>query len=47
MPESDRMGRLREIELREVINAARNLVCSDCGWRMLPIHSGYRRTIYG
>ncbi len=42
-----RMGRPREIEFREVINAVRYLVRSGCGWRMLPIHFGHWRTVYG
>ncbi|GBQ49660.1 transposase [Komagataeibacter europaeus LMG 18890] len=47
MPEPGRMGRPREIEFREVINAVRYLVRSGCGWRMLPIHFGHWRTVYG
>lgn len=47
MPSPGRPGRPREVEFREVINAARYLVCSGCGWRMLPIHFGYWRTVYG
>jgi len=30
-----------------VINAVRYLVRSGCGWRMLPIHFGHWRTVYG
>lgn len=40
-------GKPREIECREVINAVRHLVRSGCGWRMLPIHFGHWRTVYG
>lgn len=40
-------GRPREVEFREVINAVRYLVRSGCGWRMLPIHFGHWRTVYG
>jgi len=29
------------------INAARYLVWSGCGWRLLPIHFGHWRTVYG
>ncbi|WP_259650288.1 transposase, partial [Gluconacetobacter diazotrophicus] len=47
MPEPGRTGRPREIEFREVINAVRYLVRSGCGWRMLPIHFGHWRTVYG
>lgn len=47
MPRPGRRGRPREIEFREVINAVRYLVRSGCGWRMLPIHFGHWRTVYG
>jgi transposase len=47
MPKPGRRGRPREIEFREVINAVRYLVRSGCGWRMLPIHFGHWRTVYG
>lgn len=47
MPEPGRRGRPREVEFREVINAVRYLVRSGCGWRMLPIHFGHWRTVYG
>ncbi|GAN91686.1 transposase [Gluconobacter frateurii M-2] len=47
MPSSGHRGRLREVEFREVINAVRYLVRSGCGWRMLPIHFGHGRTVYG
>lgn len=47
MPRPGRRGRPREVEFREVINAVRYLVRSGCGWRMLPIHSGHWRTVYG
>ena len=30
-----------------MINAVRYLVRSGCGWRMLPIHFGHWRTVYG
>src|SRR5688572_29309782 len=36
MPPPARRGRLREAELREVVNALRYLVRSGCGWEMLP-----------
>ena len=35
------------MEFREVINAVRYLVRSGCGWRMLPVHFGHWRTVYG
>lgn len=38
VPRSARLGRPREVDFREVINAVRCLVLSGCGWRMLPIH---------
>jgi len=47
MPKPRRRGRPREVEFREVINAVRYLVRSGCGWRMLPIHFGHWRTVYG
>lgn len=47
MPRPGRRGRPREVEFREVINAVRYLVRSGCGWRMLPIHFGHWRTVYG
>lgn len=47
MPARGRRGRPREVEFREVINAVRYLVRSGCGWRMLPIHIGHWRTVYG
>jgi transposase len=45
MPEPGRRGQPREVEFREVVNAVRYLVRSGCGWRMLPIHFGHRRTV--
>src|SRR5919106_2448429 len=47
MPKPGRRGRPREVEFREVINAVRYLVRSGCGWRMLPVHFGAWRTVYG
>lgn len=47
MPEPGRRGRPREVEFRVAINAVRYLVRSGCGWRMLPIHFGHWRTVYG
>src|ERR1700721_1428198 len=47
MPKPGRRGRPREVEFREVINAVRYLVRSGCGWRVLPIHFGHLRTVYG
>jgi transposase len=47
MRKPGRRGRPREIEFREVINAVRYLVRSGCGWRMLPVHFGHWRTVYG
>jgi transposase len=47
MPKPGRMGRPRETDFREVINAVRYLVRSGCGWRMLPYHFGHWRTVYG
>ena len=46
MPVPGRTGRPREVEFREVINAIRYLVRSDCGWRMLPVHFGHWRNVY-
>ena len=42
-----RRGRPREVEFREVINAVRYLMRSGGGWRMLPVHFGHWRTVYG
>src|SRR5215207_3241076 len=47
MPKPGRRGRPREVEFREVINAVRYLVRSGCGWRMLPVHFGHWRMVYG
>ena len=47
MPAPGRTERPREVEFREVVNAVRYLVRSGCGWRMLPVHFGHWRTIYG
>ena len=47
MPKPGRRGRPREVDFREVMNAVRYLVRSGCGWRMLPIHFGRWRTVYG
>lgn len=47
MPVPGRRGQPPEIEFRKVINAVRYLVRSGCGWRMLPIHFGHWRTVYG
>lgn len=47
MPKPGRRGRPRAVEFREVINAVRYLVRSGCGWRMLPVHFGQWRTVYG
>src|ERR1700712_3399488 len=47
MPKPGQRGRPREVEFREVINAVRYLVRSGCGWRMLPVHFGHWRTVYG
>lgn len=46
-PKPGRRGRPREVDFREVINAARYLVRSGCVWRMLPIHFGPWQTVYG
>jgi len=47
MPKPGRRGRTRELEFREVINAVRYLVRSGCGWRVLPVHFGHWRMVYG
>lgn len=46
MPAPGRRGRPREVDLREIINALRDLVRSGCGWEMLPIHFGPWQTVY-
>jgi transposase len=47
MPKPGRRGRPREVVFREVINAVRYIVRSGCGRRMLPIHFGPWKTVYG
>ena len=47
MPMSGRRGPPREVDFREVINAARYLVRSGRGWRMLPIHFDLWQPVYG
>jgi len=47
MPEPGRMGRPREIEFCDAINAVRFLVRQGCGWRILLMHFGNWRTVYG
>jgi transposase len=47
MPKPGRRGRPREVDFRELINAARYLFRSGCGSRMLPIHFGTWQTVYG
>jgi transposase len=47
MPKPGRTGRPREVNFREIINAVRYRVRSGCGWRMLPVHFGHWRTVYG
>ena len=47
LPAPARRGRRRKTDLREILNALRYLVRSGCGWRMLPIHFGHWRTVYG
>ena len=47
MPMSGRRGPPREVDFREVINAARYLVRSGRGWRVLPIHFDLWQPVYG
>jgi transposase len=46
MPKHGRRGRLREADLREIIDALRYLVRSGCGWVMLPVHFAPWQTVY-
>jgi putative transposase len=46
LPQSAHIGRRRNVDLREVVNAIRYLVRSGCGWRMLPIHFPPWQTVY-
>ena len=47
LPKPGKTGRKRRTDLREVLNAIRYLVRTGCGWRMLPVHFGHWRTVYG
>jgi transposase len=46
MPGASRWGRPLRVDLREVINAIRHLVCSGCEWRMLPHDFPPCQTVY-
>jgi len=38
MPERKRLGRPREVDLREIVNALFYIAATGCQWRALPIH---------
>ncbi len=46
LPSSHHLGRPRETDLREVLNAIRYLVRTGCGWRMLPKDFPPWQTVY-
>jgi putative transposase len=45
-PPRSKNGRKRKTDLREVVNAIRDLVRSGCKWRMLPVHFPPWQTVY-
>ncbi len=46
-PLAKRMGRPREVDFREVVNAVLYLVFTGCQWRFLPRDYPHWRTVYG
>ena len=46
LPKPPRRGRKPGVELREVLNAIRDMARSGGGWRMLPVHFGPWQTVY-
>lgn len=46
LPRSRKRGRPRMTDLREVVNAIRDLVRAGCGWEMLPSDSPPWQTVY-
>ncbi len=47
LPAPHRLGRPREVELREVLNALLYLVRTGCPWRLLPQGFAPRSTVFG
>jgi putative transposase len=47
MPERKRLGRPREVDLREIVNALFYIGATGCQWRALPIHFPPRSTVQG
>jgi putative transposase len=45
IPPPVRVGRKREVNLREVVNAIRHLLATDCRWRGLPAGFPNRSTV--
>ncbi len=46
LPKPGRIGRRREVDLREVLNAIRYVARTGCGWRMLPKDFPPWQTVY-
>jgi len=47
MPERKRLGRPREVDLREIVNALFYIAATGCQWRALPMHFPPRSTVQG
>jgi len=47
MPERKRLGRPREVDLREIVNALFYIAATGCQWRALPTHFPPRSTVQG
>ena len=46
LPKPSTIGRRREVDLREVMNAIRDVARTGCGWRMLPKDFPPWQTVY-
>jgi transposase len=47
LPAPDRLGRPRQVDLREVLNAILYLLRTGCPWRLLPKEFPPRSTVFG
>jgi putative transposase len=47
MPERKRLGRPREVDLREIVNALFYIAATGCQWRALPVGFPPRSTVQG
>jgi transposase len=47
LPAPNRLGRPREVDLREVLNALLSLLRTGCPWRLLPKEFPPRSTVFG